>query len=205
MSSTENETKGNIQPTKSTKLGGGSHLDPTKLRLSQDYSVAATVKKVLNTVPVRKPGRQDYIRINPEPGYTLETMVLELKEDRETFLIDRPLWSELPGELIPKTLFTTVNRQKVLTLWPVRMPGEDGRLDEWNTSAQEAAEMAKTRWIRLSANMSLGAYDIFEAAGNLAEPEWPEISFQEILKIAFRGRFIDNMEHPAIRRLRGEV
>jgi hypothetical protein len=33
----------------------------------------------------------------------------------------------------------------VLTLWPIRRPGEDGRVDQWNASALEAAEMAQSR------------------------------------------------------------
>ena len=31
--------------------------------------------------------------------------------------------------------------------------------------------------------MSLGAYDILEARGDLPEPVWPDFSFEEILKV----------------------
>ena len=65
--------------------------------------------------------------------------MLELKEERETYLVDRGLWQELPGEIVPKVLFTTINRQGVLTLWPVRMPDQDGRQNAWSQSALEAA------------------------------------------------------------------
>jgi hypothetical protein len=53
--------------------------------------------------------------------------------------------------------------------------------------------------------MAGGMYDTFEAAGELAEPEWPELTFQAILKLCFKDRFIQNLEHPVIRSLRGEV
>jgi hypothetical protein len=135
----------------------------------------------------------------------IQTAVLELKDDRETYLVDPDLWAELPSELAPKALFTTMNRQGVLTLWPVRLPGEDGRHDEWSRSALEAAELAKTRWIRIVANMSLQAYEVYEATGNFPDPEWPDVSFQRILEIAFRDRFIRTLDHPVIRRLRGEA
>ncbi len=65
--------------------------------------------------------------------------------------------------------------------------------------------MAKEHWVRVQSNMSLGAYDIFQAGGNIPGPEWPEVTMEEILQIAFRGRYIDSLDHPAIRRLRGEV
>ena len=132
-------------------------------------------------------------------------MVLELKEDLETYLVSPDLWNELAGDLIPKVLFTVINRQKVLSLWPIRLPGEDGRLDQWNSSALDAAGMAQTSWIRVSSNMSLGANDVFQATGNLPDPEWPEIEFARILEIAFKGRYITDFDHPALRRLRGEL
>ena len=57
----------------------------------------------------------------------------------------------------------------------------------------------------MTANMSLGAYEIFEATGDLPEPTWPELSVAEILKIAFRDRIVDNGDHPVVQRLRGAV
>jgi hypothetical protein len=39
----------------------------------------------------------------------------------------------------------------------------------------------------------------------LPEPEWPELSFQEILKIGFGDYQINNLDHPVIQRLRGKI
>lgn len=65
--------------------------------------------------------------------------------------------------------------------------------------------MAQKDWVRVSANMNLGAYDVFQATGNLTEPEWGDMDFTKILEVAFKGRFINDLEHLALRRLRGEV
>jgi hypothetical protein len=135
-------------------------FDPRKLRLSQNFGESAGVKKLVTTIPVRKPNKQDFIRVHLNPSYRLETAALELKEERETYLVAPELWPELPGELVPKVLFTAIIRQKVTFIWPVRLPAEDGRHDEWNASASEAASIAQKYWIRVSAYMSLGAYEI---------------------------------------------
>ena len=111
----------------------------------------------------------------------------------------------LANEIVPKVLFTVINRQNILSLWPIRLPGEDGRIDQWNRSALEAAELSQKYWIRLSANMSLGAYDVHIAEADFPEPEWPEISFKEILKIAFKDNIIHTLDHPVIQRLRGLI
>jgi len=178
-------------------------FDLGRLRLSQDFHNLAGVKKALMTIPVRRPDRQDFVRVRSGEGWYLETVVLEDSVDRETYLVDPLLRSELVGEVIPKVLYTTINRQGILFLWPIRLPGEDGRLNDWSKSALEAAEMAKTRWIRLIANRALGAYDVYNPVGNLPEPEWPGVSFQEVIRIAFRDKLISRMDHPVLRRLRG--
>jgi hypothetical protein len=51
--------------------------------------------------------------------------------------------------------------------------------------------------------MSLGAYEIFEATGDLAEPAWPEIPFEEILEVAFRNHIVDRIDHLLVQKLRG--
>jgi hypothetical protein len=87
----------------------------------------------------------------------------------------------------------------------VKLPGPDGKENEWHRSAKEAAEKALNAWVRIKANMSLGAYELFEARGDLPEPEWPELAFREILRTAFRERYVDRQDHPLIHRLQGEV
>jgi hypothetical protein len=61
------------------------------------------------------------------------------------------------------------------------------------------------KWIRVTANMSLGAYEIFEATSVLSDPTWPDLPFHEILKVAFRDRFVETLDHPLIQRLKGKV
>jgi len=101
------------------------------------------------------------------------------------------------------TIYTAINRQGVLFLWPVRLPAADGRINEWHRSAADAAELAMRRWLRCRANMSLRAYEMFEAASTIPDPEWPKLPFQELLRIGFRDRLIDRLDHPVIKRLRG--
>jgi hypothetical protein len=179
-------------------------FDPAALRLDQSFAANLGVKKLLTTVPVRKPNRQDFVRVHSDSEYRLSpAAIIELKEDREVYLVTPSIASELPGEFGVASLYTTINRQGVLHLWPVKLPGPDGKHNEWHRSAAEAAERAMHRWVRVTANMSLGAYDLFEAIGELPEPEWSEISFQEILQVAFRDRVVNTLDHPLIQRLRG--
>jgi len=191
------------QPSESATAPAADPFDLTKLRLDQSFVESAGVKKLLTTVPVRKPNPQDFVRVHPSPEYRAALAVIELKEDREIYLLTPQIARELPGEFMMVMMFTTINRQGVVHLWPARLPAPDGRIMEWHRSASEAADMAMRRWVRVKANMSLGAYEVIEAA-TTAEPEWPAVPFQELLRIAFRDRLVDRLDHPVIKRLRGE-
>src|SRR5262245_32112054 len=160
-------------------------FDLNRLRLSTHLNAAAGVKKLLTTVPVRKPSKEWFVRVHGDPSFHIETYVVELKEDGDVYLVDPGLWDGLVYESTfgPRALFMAQNKQGDTFVWPVRLPGPDGRLDEWNRSALEAARVAMTKWVRVQSNRSLGAYEIYEAAAPWGEPEWPDVSFQGVLRI----------------------
>jgi hypothetical protein len=194
--------------TKKQKDGDGvtpDPFDPASLRLSQDFGAECGVKKVLLKVPVRKPTRQEFVRVHPDPDYSLDTALIELKDDREFYLVPPELQIELFDETAATRLYTAVNRQGVITLWPCPLPGHDGRTNAWHETAIQAAELAKTRWVRVVSDMSLGGYQPFAAVAELPEPEWPDRAFGDLLRLAFGDRLIDQADHPVIKRLRGEI
>jgi hypothetical protein len=177
---------------------------PDNVRASQSFIDSAGVKKLLTTVPVHKPKRQDFIRVHPDADYRVDVAIIEVEEDRESYLVTPNAAVDLQNELQCKTLFTAMNRQGVVFLWPVIITTADARILEWHRSARETAETAMHKWVRVQANISLGAYEMWPAGGSIPDPEWPDVSFAELLRIAFRERFIDRLDHPVVKRLRGE-
>jgi hypothetical protein len=162
------------------------------------------VKKLIPTVVPRKPGRQEFIRVHPT--FHFQTALLEIKgERRDVYLLDRSLWNLHPNDLTPVALYFASTRQGGPFFWPVRVASGGRALDTWNESAHFAADRAKSAWVRVSANMDVGHYDVLEAVGDLGDPEWPAGPIEELLDLAFKDRFIADNEHPILRRLRGET
>ena len=194
------------QSTSTTQTASGAGFDLKALRLTQDYTAQVGVKKLITTVPVRKPHRQEFVRVHPDEAYRMAAAIIERKDENESYIVVPTLLPELTSEYAPKILLTAINRQGVVFLWPIRLPQEDGRIDDYNRSALDAATGHATKqWVRIGANKSLGAYEVFTAAGELSEPQWPATTFDELVKIAFRGRIIDTMTHPILKSLRGEI
>ncbi|MGO9119711.1 MAG: hypothetical protein ACLQPD_19125 [Desulfomonilaceae bacterium] len=196
-------SEGSTTPSGGNTTSSTDNFDLEAYRMTQDYESLINVKRIITTVPVKKPERQWFVRVHPE--WKLETAVLEDKDDRTTYLIVPSLWADLDQEITRKVLFPAITTHRVIFLWPIKLPGEDGRADHWNESSLEAAQLAKRNWIRVRANMQLGAYEVLTAGGTLPEPEWPQdTNFNELVKVAFKGRIITEWEHPVLKRLRGE-
>jgi len=192
------------------KNGGGvvqppDPFDLEALRLPANYGDDLGVKKLLATLPVRRPDRQWFVRTHAE--LHLETLVVELKDARESYLVAPAIRAEIAEEAAAKVLRLAITRQQVLFFWPIRLPDSDGRHDNWNASALTAAKEAETRWVSVKANQHAGAYEIHVATASIPEPHWDEVldgkSLQDLLRIAFRDRVIDTIDHPVIKQLRG--
>lgn len=176
-------------------------FDLSRLRINPEMLETTAVKKLLTTVPVRKPLPQEFVRVRPELHYR-ETLAF-IEFERETYIVDLVAVPELQGECFFATLFVAISRTGVLFMWPVKVPAADGKILEWHTSAAMAAQYAMKSWVRVKSNMDLGAYEIFEAAGSIPEPTWPDLSFNEIVRIAFKDKIIRDPDHPVVKRLRG--
>ncbi len=167
------------------------------------------VKKVLITVPLRKPGRHDFIRVNPDPDYILDAPIIEHTSEgslnKQVYWVDPRMRDDLAAELKPVRLFTCVTKRNVLFLWPAKLPGVTDAGRRWSESALEVAETAKDNWVRMSGNVDLGAYELTVAQGDLGKPDWPDKPFGELIRIAFKGYIIDSPDHPVLLELDGRA
>jgi hypothetical protein len=74
-------------------------FDPASLRLDQSFADTVGVKKLLTTVPVGKPGRQEFVRVHRDPMFRLTpAAIIEVKEDREVYLVLPGIAQQLPLE-----------------------------------------------------------------------------------------------------------
>jgi hypothetical protein len=80
-SGTQNPETNNLDP-----------FTPENLRLDQNFTETVGVKKLLTTIPIRKPGKQVFFRVRPDSeGKTWREMlpIIDLKDDREEYIVMR--------------------------------------------------------------------------------------------------------------------
>jgi hypothetical protein len=178
--------------------------DPSKLRLSYGEGVVGT-KEIVSKIPVRKPARHEFVRTSASEEMALVTYAYEDKETREIYFIAPDMVRSMfaLGELRTVKLVPAVTKQGVALLIPAKLPSEGTAMTGWHETMLAAIERAKKTWIRMGADMALGGYRVFEAEGDLGEPDFPDMSLSEMLEIGFKGRIIDSEDHPVYNKLAG--
>ena len=188
-----------------TSTTDAEEFDIASLRIPSNFGASLGVKKILNLVPVGKPINSQFFRTHPSVDMQFSAMILAPKGTQETYLVSQHVAEHLPELIKPVTIILIIDRQGNLRLVPVPYPGPDGQRNPWHQSLLEALTLAKTDWLRISANMQNGGYDVYQARATLPSPEWPEHAMDEIIKIAFRGRIINYLDHPVVQGLFGRV
>lgn len=189
-----------------------SDFDFDSVKLSPTFEAATLVEKLITTIPIRKPkSGLEFFRVRDDPEWIFKTYLLDLKDgEDEKYIVAPQLIPEVldTGRLKPVLLYTLMTHtHKVFFLSDIPLQDADGKDNEYNRSRREAYEIAKEKWVKIQANMPLGAYEIFRARGELPDPVWPDEpgTMKDALKIAFKNKIIDSIDHPVLKQLRGEL
>src|SRR3984893_11707795 len=113
------------------------------LRLPPAFEQNAGIRKVISTIPVRKPHGQEWIRTHGGEGFSDNFGVIILKDDNEVYLLHPALVGAYENEMTRVRIFVCLSMNKNLFLWPAKLPGNGHKgAARWNTSAGRAAQGA---------------------------------------------------------------
>jgi hypothetical protein len=175
--------------------------------MNQNLSAAAGVTQVLTDLPVTPPNKAWWVRRRPDDGYSMKACFIELKEERETFLVLPHLYPSLVGEATfkPKALYLAVTMQGKPFFWPVRIPADETKEpDRWMRTPLEAVRLAAKQWVRLTWNEMTKQHDLATCMADV-EPKWPDLPMRQLVELASKDDVIKRLDHPVLKRLRGET
>jgi hypothetical protein len=156
-------------------------------------------------VVVDRPSSDAYFRVNRDPKMRLEATIYRERDgkDRAIYFVPPSMRDHLLLASRIRTVLLVVTYSwpmRQVGLWPVPID-TTGRGNTWWTSAWVAYQVAENAWVQMVAGD--GRYEVFEAEGTLPDPDWPDKSLNELLKLGFRDRIINHDDVPIMRRLRG--
>ncbi len=191
-------------PQSGARAATADDIDLAACRAPQQFQDAET-PEIITTVLVDKPDKKAFVRFHPGPDYRFVGAMLIDGGDDGWHLVTRSVAQALHDDIVVVALHLGITQSGRVFITPVQMPGADGKLNPWHESRARAVSVAEKRWVRIIADQAFGGYRVRDANGHLPEPTWPKLSFNDLLKLAFRGRVINTLDHPVVRKLQGSV
>ena len=162
--------QGDELPTPAAPVRDPDPFDPAALRLAPDFE-AVGVKRVIVAVPVRKPGKQEFVRVHPDEDYRLETGLIELEEERETYLVHPRPARGAGGRDDASSGCTSRSRGRArCSSGRCRCPAPTAGATRGTRAPRRRRCSRREHWVRLKANMAAGTYDIDAAARRCRSP-----------------------------------
>ena len=120
---------------------------PENLRLDQSYLEQPAGRSCSQRFQSESRTARTF-RVHPSEEYRVSlAAMITLKDDNDTFLVHPSFVSELAhGEFYHATLYLVMNRQKVISIWPVKQTGPDsgGKPNLFRTEQREPRSQMPT-------------------------------------------------------------
>jgi hypothetical protein len=183
-------------------------IDLERVRAKADQSIDLGVTTEYTMIPIRNPKPDEFFRCMPDEDYSMDAHILSLKAENEWYMIDPDILPEiqLESQLRVRTVYVCVTMNSTPFVTCIPQHDEMGKINSWHQSGHITMEEAKQCWVRRQADKANGGYTITKAINAmLPDPKWPTMTLNEIIGRAFDKFYIDDINHPVLQRLRGEM
>jgi len=171
------------------------------LRIDQDYKeILKDQEDVLEITP-KKPHRQEILQVHP--NWQFVTYLLDWREISELYLVMQSIWPYIADECKKVVLFLYVTNAGRYGLWPIKLPEDGDSLDSYSKTARRAAELCMGEWRRVYTDRRIRQYKTraTELCESLPAPQWPDLSDEQLIGLAFEDRIISSLDHPILKSL----
>jgi len=176
----------------------------SNLRLPDTYSASGG-----DMLPLKasfgKMNKYRFCRVHPGVEYKLRCLLVDDKENGETYLATSNMAGHLGSLATAKIIRLAVDNSGVPKLIGEPDIDPSGRGNLWQSSYKDAIKHAEKDWVRVEAKMKAGQYEITKSTNDLGEPKWPNQSMEELIKDSFSGRIIESADHPYISQIQGRI
>ena len=197
----------NAAPNNEAKLKKPK-IDLERVRARADQSIDLGVTTEYTMIPVRNPRPDEFFMCMPDEDYSMDAHILSLKTENEWYMIEPDILPEiqLESQLRVRTVYVCVTMNSTPFVTCIPQPDEMGKINPWHESGHRTMEEAKQCWVRRQADKANSGYIITKAMNaKLPDPKWPTMTLDELIGKAFDKFYIDDISHPVLRRLRGEM
>lgn len=174
-----------------------------EMRRDPRASMAQTKKRLVD-IPARTPDKAWFVRTSGRPQHQgILPLYWDKAGDGHPYLIDPAVQDYFGKDVRNNYCVLSITRQGTFFLWCSPLEDEEGNWNSWHASAHDMKGFAAVSWIRVQSNKQLGGYEPNDPKVQPPDPEWPDISWGDIVRLAFRRHLVEVESHPLINRLLG--
>jgi hypothetical protein len=167
------------------------------------------VKREQLTIPEGRP-KDSYFRIDPRPTMQYPVSILEYAPEgqlsKDVYILTPEVADQLGSRAKHAVIRVCICRPAILRLWAVKVPQTDrGTPNGYLQTAWDAIATLERQWGCLVVNESRTGYDLLLAETQWPDPEWRDENLGDLIHKAYRGRFVDSMDHEVVQKLRGRI
>lgn len=169
------------------------------------YQPGVSLRKVVTRVPLLKYPKQKFFKTHPTWAW-MGVTALVLKDEDETYLVAGSIANEIAVETITINLFVCHLQSGDLVVIKAPCEDKEGKWNTWHKSINNLVmNEGRKGWIRVTPNRDTSSYIAMAASASWVEPEWPEITLEKVMFLAFDNgeRIIKSTDHPVLKALRG--
>ena len=173
------------------------------LRLADNYSTSIGGEKLPLRPAFGKFSKHRFSQIHPGEEYKFRCLIVEDKDNGETYIATPSMQSYLGTNAVAKILRLNVDSTGMPKIIAQPIIDNQGTPNSWHASLVKGIEIAETTWVRLEAARNAGQYTIIRSREDLGTPEWPTQSMEELVQEVFQNKIISDQDHPYARQLEG--
>jgi hypothetical protein len=160
------------------------------------------LKPQLPKCPCRNPLRDDFVKVREGDEWTCAAYLFKYegsrKDLRGTYLLHPRLKLVFTGRYQKHWIFTAITTTGEEFLWPAKE--STGRGEIWTQTALEAVQQAKTHWVNVISGAEGWDFTIWQGTPP-KDPEWSSASLMDRLILAFKTKYIADLDHPVCQAL----
>jgi hypothetical protein len=173
------------------------------MRRDPKAEIVPVRKRLVNLPVLRSPDQNWFVRTstNPEHSGTLP-LFWDKGGDDNAYLVDEAVQDRL-AKVNDNYCVLAITKQGSLFLWCTPLENLQGEWNSWHASAHDMKAVAAEAWVKVASNKQIGGYDAVDPIMPITQvPVFPDnLSWPEIVHLAFRRRLIEKEDHPIIRRI----
>ena len=165
-----------------------------------------SIAKPITSLKLGKPGKFDWVRAHPSEEFRRGPVALidGPEGDKEQYLVAASMVGKVGTVVKLVELSAAVTKLNTSFIWPVPLVNTaKDRENRYNVTHRDVYQLAQGQWVRMYADTAQGIYRVDTELIPSPDPVWLDLTFNQMLQLAFGERYIADENSPRYKELKG--